>query len=30
MEWHYPDVEVVFTNEKAFKAAGAAEVAASL
>jgi len=29
MEWKYP-VEVVFTNKKAFKVAGAVEAAASL
>lgn len=29
MEWKYP-VEIVFTNKKAFKAAGALEAAASL
>jgi len=30
MEWKYPDVEVVFTSPRTFKAAGAIEAAASL
>ena len=30
MEWQHPDVEVVFTNKKAFRAAGAVEVGAAL
>ena len=30
MEWQHPNVEIVFTNKRSFKVAGAVEAAASL